>query len=102
MIKRVFSKKLTMMWIYLAVLVLTVYFLNRWIRGNEKFERIPGPKGIYIFENALDFLMDPGILIIVINYLYFLTMLSYIFQSFIYLFLSLAIFDKIMFVKTKR
>ncbi|KAI8438629.1 hypothetical protein MSG28_011061 [Choristoneura fumiferana] len=49
-----------MVWMYLAVVALSVYFLNRWIRSNEKFEMIPGPKGIYIFENALDFLMDPG------------------------------------------
>ncbi|XP_073957075.1 uncharacterized protein [Choristoneura fumiferana] len=48
-----------MVWMYLAVVALSVYFLNRWIRSNEKFEMIPGPKGIYIFENALDFLMDP-------------------------------------------
>lgn len=56
-----------MLWIYLVVLALSVYFLNRWIRSNEKFERIPGPKGTYIFENALDFLMDPGGLLIVMT-----------------------------------
>lgn len=48
------------MWIYLAIVALAAYFLNRWIRSNEKYESIPGPKGVYILENALDIIMDPG------------------------------------------
>ncbi|XP_063357936.1 uncharacterized protein LOC134647515 [Cydia amplana] len=48
-----------MVWLYLVGLAIALYYVNKWIRSDEQFEKIPGPPGIYIFENALDFLMDP-------------------------------------------
>ncbi|XP_063395272.1 cytochrome P450 4C1-like [Cydia fagiglandana] len=48
-----------MVYLYLVGLAVALYYVNKWIRSDEQFEKIPGPPGLYIVENALDFLMDP-------------------------------------------
>lgn len=51
-----------MFWILFIVLLLTLlaYILYRRILIDEDFEKIPGPKGIFLFGNAFDFLLNSG------------------------------------------
>lgn len=48
------------LWLFLIVVFIGVDLLMK----NEKFDKIPGPAGIFLLDNTLDFLMDSGSYII--------------------------------------
>lgn len=49
-----------MLWLYLILLLGLLTLLHFWLNGDKEFNKIPGPKGVLIFGNAFDFLLEPG------------------------------------------
>ncbi|KAJ2947945.1 hypothetical protein O0L34_g9737 [Tuta absoluta] len=49
-----------MMWALVYVIIVLVLFIFvDWCMKHEGFEKLPGPKGLFLLENTLEFLMDP-------------------------------------------
>ncbi|CAF4794018.1 unnamed protein product [Pieris macdunnoughi] len=46
------------MWLFLVIILLIALNL---LMKNESFDKIPGPRGIFLLQNTLDFLTDSAV-----------------------------------------